>query len=114
MMRPIHLTVAATAILALAACDRMAPERQMAAPAAAPAQQSAQQETMVWVRTDGQRGSGNPELERQYQTDTQTCLRGEVVTAEARACMEGRGYAYVPRSQADATLRYFASRSGNG
>lgn len=94
---------------------------------------------LVWVRTDGQRASGNPALEQQYQIDSTICLgqrqqsaanmdpvyyRGLVGAMQAdmiqnqrtagldqviEGCMAQRGYVHVPASQAAATAASFAS-----
>jgi pectin methylesterase-like acyl-CoA thioesterase len=99
--------------------------------------QTVPQEQYIWVRTDGQRGAGNPALQQQYQIDRTICF-GEVQKSAAGApviyyqglagaidaaiiqnqhqqayldimkgCMAQKGYVLVPQSQAAATLQSF-------
>jgi hypothetical protein len=104
------------------------------------AQQPQRAELMLWLRTDGQRISGNPAYESQAKGDLAACQRdieragitgiditeGAIAAAAmsnprnrpaidiARNCMGARGYALVPQSEAAATLASFAARAGTG
>lgn len=100
------MILAAGLVAGLAACEA----RHDMAPGAAVTQPT---EPMVWVRRDGLRGSGNPILEHQYRLDTAACPGAAEMSPAAEACMEARGYALVPRSQADERLREFARAAGN-
>lgn len=119
---------------------------QVAAPLAliflAGCQTAAQEDPLIWVRTDGQRGSGNPALEQQFQIDSTICV-GEVQKSAAGApiiyyqglagaisasmiqsqqqkayfdimkgCMAQRGYIAVPQSQAAAIAEGFRKAKG--
>jgi hypothetical protein len=68
---------------------------------------------MVWLRLDGQRGTGNPTLTRQFEHDRSICLGSaasdtEVDTA-AKACMRQKGYIQVPADQAEMKIRELAA-----
>jgi hypothetical protein len=90
----------------------------------------------VLVRTDGQRGIGNPALEQQLAIDKAICLgetqkaaisspavyggglfqqidaqieRNKATNAIATGCMAQRGYAVVPADQAQAAGEAFAA-----
>lgn len=60
----------------------------------------------IWMRTDGQKMTGNPALTHQYEIDRTIC-RGEVARAPAsgggesvfQGCMARQGYLLVPGSQ---------------
>ena len=104
--------------------------------------QTTPQESLIWVRTDGRVGSGNPALQQQYQINTTICL-GEVQKSAAGApiiyyqglagaisagmiqsqqqrayldimkgCMAQRGYLLVPQSQAETMSAGFRRRAG--
>lgn len=103
-MRMVEPLAIAIAIVGLAGCHGV-PQRQAAAPATSA-------EEMVWIRTDGQRGSGNPILQRQYEIDVAAC-RGAVQRSPAAApCMRQRGYVLAPISQAESLLEEFARARG--
>jgi hypothetical protein len=65
---------------------------------------------MVWLRIDGQRGSGSPALTQQFATDRALCLgrtqqddeQDDPVDATAKECMAEKGYIQVPKDQAEA------------
>jgi hypothetical protein len=99
--------IAAGVVAGLAACE--APRQDMSGTRVA----TQPSEPMVWVRRDGLRGSGNPILEQQYRIDTAACPGAAEMSPAAEACMAARGYALVPRSQADQRLREFARAAGN-
>lgn len=90
---------------------------------------------MTFVRTDGQRGQGNPALEAQYLVDKAVCegeahkanmsgtifadgslaglaassSRAREAKSVAVGCMAGRGYLSVPVEEADARLAELAA-----
>jgi hypothetical protein len=100
-----------TASLALAGCH--APVHQQAAapppPAVAPMPVA---EELVWIRTDGQRGAGNPMLQRQYEIDVAACPGAAQRAPAAAPCMRERGYILAPVSQAESLLQQFARARG--
>lgn len=92
--------------------------------------QTTNMQNMIWVRTDGQRGTGNPALSRQFELDRTVCV-GEVQKSAVGApliyyqglggaisaamiqdqntralidimkgCMATKGYVLVPQSEA--------------
>jgi hypothetical protein len=95
-------------------------------------------EPEVWIRTDGQRGTGNPVLEQQFEIDKAVCVgqtqqtrvgmvpiyyggmggsigavvieaqRSAALMDVAKGCMAQRGYLRVPVSQAASTREQFA------
>jgi hypothetical protein len=65
-------------------------------------------EEMVWIRTDGQRGAGNPVLQRQYEIDVAACPGAAQRSPKAAPCMRQRGYILAPRSRAESLLQDFA------
>jgi hypothetical protein len=75
------------------------------------------QPKMVWLRLDGQRGSGNPVLTQQFETNLSICLgkvqqeneRSQSVDAVAKACMAEKGYIQVPEDQAEAKSQELAA-----
>jgi hypothetical protein len=97
----------------------------------------AQQVKQVWIRTDGQRGVGNPAFAQQFEIDKTVCvgemqkanlsgvavhgggLAGLAVAMERDAaaddvqkgCMAQRGYVLVPEDQADARAAAYAAAS---
>jgi hypothetical protein len=103
-------------------------------------QTAAPPEQLLWLRTDGQRMSGDPALESRARADLAFCQRqaeaagvgnvditqGAISSAAAsnpayaasisaaRACMGARGYALVPQSQAAATSAAYAAAAGRG
>ncbi len=109
------LTVLAGA-MALAGCQA-APQQTARLPATTPQMQQPQQQQqaqMVWVRTDGQRGAGNPALLEQYQMDTSACPGSLQMSRGAQECMGQRGYILVPVTEAEETRRLFAAQRGQG
>jgi hypothetical protein len=72
---------------------------------------------MVWLRLDGQRGSGNPALTQQFETDRTLCLgkmqqddeQDEPVDATAKDCMTKKGYIQVPKDEAVAKQEELAA-----
>jgi hypothetical protein len=72
---------------------------------------------MVWLRLDGQRGSGNPALIQQFATDRALCLgrtqqddeQDGPVDAPAKDCMAQKGYIQVPKDQAEAKQEELAA-----
>ena len=62
----------------------------------------------VWMRTDGQRMSGNANLSKQFDRDRDACLElakqrdNSVVTF--KGCMAAKGYAMVPAAEAEKRL----------
>ena len=72
---------------------------------------------MVWLRLDGQRGSGNAALSQQFETDRTVCLgkmqqddeQDGPVDAAAADCMTKRGYIQVPKDQAEAKQEELAA-----
>lgn len=66
-------------------------------------------EEQIWLRTDGQSGRDNPALAAQFEADKAACtVQGGI----DRACMTGRAYILVPKSQAAATAARLRSASG--
>jgi len=64
------------------------------------------------MRTDGQRITGNPRLEEQDKEDRAACLEitKENPTADKFiGCMAAKGYALVPKSEAEARLKAAAT-----
>ena len=57
-------------------------------------------EEEVWLRTDGQSGRDNPALATQFEADKSACT---VAGGIDRACMTGKAYILVPKSQVEAT-----------
>jgi hypothetical protein len=98
-------------------------------------QTTASSENLLWLRTDGQRMSGNAALQARAHADLAYCQTQVLATgpsgidlnagaissraasdpgnaaaiSAARACMGSRGYALVPESQAAATLASYAA-----
>jgi hypothetical protein len=72
----------------------------------------AQYADKVWMRTDGQRITGNPKLERQDKEDRTACL---ALTKENQTvdkfigCMAAKGYALVPKDEAEDRLKAAAA-----
>ena len=72
------------------------------------------QPQMVWLRLDGQRGTENPVLAQQFETDRTACLgatqqANEPVGAVAKDCMAAKGYIQVPEDQAEAKSQQLAA-----
>lgn len=75
------------------------------------------QPQMVWLRLDGQRGTGNPVLAQQFETDRTACLGApqhanepsQAVDAVAKDCMAAKGYIQVPEDQAEAKSQELAA-----
>jgi hypothetical protein len=78
-----------------------------------PQQPEPLQSQMVWLRLDGQRGAGNPALNRQFEIDRKVCLGSAPsdieVSAAAKACMTQKGYIQVPTDQAETKSRELAA-----
>jgi hypothetical protein len=90
---------------------------------------------MAYIRYDGQRASTDPVLAQQFQQDAAICQgemqranvsgvtftgggfagavaaaeRGNAVGQVAQGCMAQRGYAFVPKEEAEAKLAEFAA-----
>ena len=59
---------------------------------------------MAWVRTDGRRIANDPDLLKQGQADIAVCnanLDAGVVDQGRRDCMAKKGYALMPKDQAE-------------
>ena len=57
-------------------------------------------EEQIWLRTDGRSGRDDPALAAQFEADKAACtVQGGV----DRACMTGKAYILVPKSQVEAT-----------
>jgi hypothetical protein len=73
---------------------------------------------MAWVRTDGRRIADDQALLKQGQADIAFCHANLDVTAPgdgARECMSQKGYALVPKDQAEeARARYAAAAGQHG
>jgi len=75
------------------------------------------QPQMVWLRLDGQRGTGNPVLAQQFETDRTACLGAtqhanepsQAVDAVAKDCMAAKGYIQVAEDQAEAKSQELAT-----
>jgi hypothetical protein len=75
------------------------------------------QPQMVWLRLDGQRGTGNPVLAQQFETDRVVCLGAtqqangpsQAVDAVAKDCMAAKGYIQVPEDHAEAKSQELAT-----
>jgi hypothetical protein len=106
------------ASLALAGChapvhqQAAAPPLRVAAPPPAAVGPMPVGEELVWIRTDGQRGAGNPMLQRQYEIDVATCPGAAQRLPAAAPCMRERGYVLAPVSQAESLLQQFARARG--
>lgn len=100
-------------------------------------------EERVWVRTDGQKGSEVPALAQQFEIDKTICLgetqktavgmapiyyqgvagatqasaiegqRAQALEQVIAGCMAGKGYVYVLKSQAEATLQRFRATAAD-
>jgi hypothetical protein len=67
---------------------------------------------MAWVRTDGRKIVDDPALLKQGETDIALCnanLDGGPAGEGARKCMGLRGYALVPKDQAEDARAGFAA-----
>lgn len=67
---------------------------------------------MAWVRTDGRRIVEDPALLKQGETDIALCnanLNSSSVDQGARKCMGLKGYALVPKDQAEDARASFAA-----
>ena len=67
---------------------------------------------MAWVRTDGRRIVDDPALLMQGETDIALCnanLNSSSVDQGARKCMGLKGYALVPKDQAEDARASFAA-----
>jgi hypothetical protein len=71
--------------------------------------QSQPKEEQIWLRTDGQSGRDNPALAAQFEADKAACT---VSGGIDRACMTGRAYILVPKSQVEATAARLRAASG--
>ncbi len=111
MRSGVIVSLSAGLVALLAACES-APRQEMAAAPATEREPEPQQQQMVWVRTDGQRGSGNPELESEYARDVNACPGAAAMSPDASDCMRERGYILVPIEEADATLEAFRREQG--
>ena len=67
---------------------------------------------MAWVRTDGRKILDDPALLKKGETDVALCnanLDGGAVDEGAHKCMGLRGYALVPKDQAEDARAGFAA-----
>jgi hypothetical protein len=67
---------------------------------------------MAWVRTDGRRIVDDPDLLKQGHTDMALCranLDAGVVDQGGRDCMAKKGYALVPKDQAEQARAGYAA-----
>jgi hypothetical protein len=73
---------------------------------------------MAWVRTDGRRIADDQALLKQGQADIAFChanLDATAASEAARECMSQKGYALVPKDQAEeARARYAAATAQRG
>ena len=93
------------AAIALGACS---PTR-----APDPAATAAASEPKVWIRSDGRRASESPALVRQFTADKSACVgNATTVSDAAEDCMRGKGYIYVPQSQAPQIAAQLAAGRG--
>jgi hypothetical protein len=67
------------------------------------------QSQMVWLRLDGQRGTGNPALTQKFETDRANCFGKAHDQVDAVSCMAQKGYIQVPADQAEASNRALAA-----
>lgn len=99
-MRTIEPLAIASVIIVLAGCDAGVQQQAVAPTPIA--------EDMFWIRTDGQRGAGNPILQRQYEIDVAACPGAAQRSPAAAPCMRQRGYILAPVSEAASLLADFA------
>jgi hypothetical protein len=75
------------------------------------------QQSLVWVRTDGQSGKANPALADQFSKDRGDCgvssQADNTALLAARDCMSKRGYVLVSADQADATAAKFRAQTAS-
>jgi hypothetical protein len=75
------------------------------------------QQTLVWVRTDGQSGKSNPALADQFANDRAACVGSassdNAALERAKGCMGQRGYVLVPADQAEATAARFRAQTAS-
>jgi hypothetical protein len=78
---------------------------------------STQQQSLVWVRTDGQSGKANPALADQFSKDRADCgvsaQADNAALFAARDCMSKRGYALVSADQAEATAAKYRAQAAS-
>jgi hypothetical protein len=113
-MRLIGALVVVIAVLAVTGCDTASRLVRSIAPTPSAEGPPPVAEEMVWIRTDGQRGAGNPALQRQYEIDVVACPGAAQRSPAAAPCMRERGYILAPRSQAESLLQDFARAGRNG
>jgi hypothetical protein len=113
-MRTIDVLVVVTAVLFVTGCETVSRLAQSLAPSPAAEEPPLTTEEMVWIRTDGQRGAGNPALQRQYEIDVVACPGAAQRSPAAAPCMRERGYILAPRSQAESLLQDFARAGRDG
>lgn len=113
-MRTINVLVVIGAVLVVTGCDTASRLVQSIVPMPAAEELPPATEEMVWIRTDGQRGAGNPALQRQYDIDVAACPGGAQRSTAAAPCMRQRGYILAPRSEAESLLQDFARARGYG
>jgi hypothetical protein len=106
-MRTIDALLVAVAVLVVTGCDTASRLVQSVVPSPS-AEAPKPIEEMVWIRTDGQRGAGNPVLQRQYEIDVAACPGATQRSPAAAPCMRQRGYILAPRSQAESLRQKFA------
>ena len=75
------------------------------------------EQSLVWVRTDGQSGKANPALADQFGKDRADCgvsaQADNAALLAARDCMSKRGYVLVSADQADATAAKFRAQTAS-
>ena len=99
--------------LALAGCET-SPRQEALEPSSVAVAPTPAPDEMVWIRTDGQRGAGNPDLQTQFEIDAAACPGAEQRSPAAVPCMREYGYILVPDSEAESLLQDFARASGYG
>lgn len=113
-MRTIDVLVVIGAVLVVTGCDTASRLVQSIVPTPAAEELPPATEEMVWIRTDGQRGAGNPALQMQFEIDAAACPGAAERSPAAGPCMRERGYILVPDSAAESLLQDFARASGYG
>jgi hypothetical protein len=111
-MRTIDALLIAGAVLSVTGCETASRLVQSIVPTPSAEAPKPMAEEMVWIRTDGQRGAGNPVLQRQYEIDVAACPGATQRSPAAAPCMRQRGYVLAPRSQAESLRQKFARARG--
>jgi hypothetical protein len=90
-MRTIDALLIAGAVLVVTGCETASQLVQSIVPAPPTEAPKPMTEETVWIRTDGQRGAGNPVLQRQYEIDVAACPGAAQRSPKAAPCMRQRG-----------------------